>query len=147
MIRRFALPYILLLASAPLAAGAATLPPATLVVVGHADTKQAPDQATLRAQIVTSDRVAAVSRTKNDAITQRVVTALAGLGLPAQAVQTNDFQSEFVPRSKDTPADAPTDYVTTRRIIVITSPNRIEAVTQALCSGPGLRDSEIRVSS
>ena len=121
----------------PLPSNAATigLPvSATLAVVGHAEGRHAADRAIIHAEILTSDESAGAARQKNDEISEKVLTALTGIGVPQSAVRTINFQSSFVPHAKDAPPDAPRGYVAQREIAVTVTPDAIDAVTHALHS-------------
>lgn len=133
MVQRIVLPLCASLMIVPLPAFAAITPvPATLNVVGHASVQRAPERAIIRAEIVVSGKSADDARMKNDAITQRAVSALTAMGIPARSVRTANFRSTFIPRGKDMPADAMTGYISRRDLEITTTPDQVEAVTHAL---------------
>lgn len=81
---------VLALAAPGLAQGAAA-PPRTITVSGQGEAKAAPDEAHLRAGVVTQARKAADALAANSHAMNQVFAALKRLGIPDKSIQTSDF--------------------------------------------------------
>ncbi len=66
-------------------------PPRTISVSGEGEAKAAPDEAHLRAGVVTSGRKAAEALAANSHAMNQVFATLKRLGIPDKAIQTSDF--------------------------------------------------------
>ncbi len=95
MIKPFLAIAILLAAVAP---GVASAAPIVITVTGQGSVSQAPDMATLSANVVTNDDAATQATSDNNAVYQRLVSALAAIGVPESAITTTYYNMNFVPR-------------------------------------------------
>lgn len=102
MIKPFFAAALLLATAAGTAPAAANVPtafqPIVITVTGQGSASQAPDMATLSANVVTNDDAAARATSENNSVYQRLVSALAGLGLTESAITTTYYNMNFVPR-------------------------------------------------
>lgn len=98
--------FTLLLATGAPAAAAPAPAPVIITVTGQGTATQAPDMATLSANIVTNDDAAATATSQNNAVYQRLVSALAALGLRESAITTTYYNMNFVPRPVEEPPAA-----------------------------------------
>ena len=83
----------------PAAALAQSLPAhgATLTVSGTGSVSHQPDRATLPVSIVTNDDNATRALSANNTSYARVLAAVKGLGMPANAIRTTGFSTQFNP--------------------------------------------------
>lgn len=89
---------LVLLLWAAIAPAAASNAPVVITVTGQGTVSQAPDMATLSANVVSNDDVAVTATSKNNAVYHRLVAALAALGVPETAITTTYYNMNFVPR-------------------------------------------------
>jgi len=99
--RRFVLLAAFLLVVVP-AATAAPSEPQTIIAVGYASEEIVPDHATVDIGVVTSDKVATKALKANNALMQRVLEAVKGLGVKESEMQTCEFSiTPLHPKLKD----------------------------------------------
>jgi len=83
---------------AAIATTAASAAPILITVTGQGSMSQAPDMATLSANVVSNDDAATAATSANNAVYQRLVAALASLGVRESAITTTYYNMNFVPR-------------------------------------------------
>ncbi|MGH7707614.1 MAG: SIMPL domain-containing protein [Vulcanimicrobiaceae bacterium] len=127
-------------AALPLAGAAQSYPDrpqaATLSVTGEGQAARAPDQASIRANIVTNDNDASTSTSKNNDIYNALVKKVATLGIASSAIHTESFNVQFIPNP---PKNLPPEqrqprygYVTTRSIAIdVNAMDRVGAAIDA----------------
>ena len=100
MIKSFlAIAVLVATAVAPATAGMPPYsPPIVITVTGQGSVSQTPDMATLSANVVSNDDAADRATSENNAVYQRLVAALAGLGVRESAITTTYYNMNFVPR-------------------------------------------------
>ena len=117
--------------AATIAPASAEQTPATITVVGQADTKRQPNIAIIDAEIISHAADAHDASSMNDTIQDRVAQALADLHL-ANAAHTVGYSRVYITPTPNADPQERSGHVVTRRIEIRISPSQIDRVLAAL---------------
>ena len=114
--KRIRIPLVVALAALALTAGAQTAPSQVITVTGNAESKTAPDMATIRIGVETQAKTAKEAQASTSALANRLIAAALKVVPDRKAYQTSDLSLEPVFTQQTRPAGAP-GMMTTEQVI------------------------------